>query len=92
MTTAPKTIEADGQTYVACRGLVRLTPNGRGWPGGSETFQVTFTDARGRSRTLRGVRRVTIDVPKTVPAPMPLTPRFTTSEGKQDVESDFSDV
>jgi hypothetical protein len=57
---SPKLIEADGQTYVACRGLVWVNFEGGGLFSGGETFKVTFTDAPGLSHTLRGLKRVDV--------------------------------
>jgi len=87
MQISPKMIEADGQTYIACRGLVWVRSEGGGLLGGSESFKVTFTDAAGLGHTIRGLKKVAVtDVPKTVPASMPLHPSLTTSDGKPVVE------
>ncbi len=84
---SPRIIEADGQTYVACKGLVWVTSEGGGLLGGSESFKVSFTDATGLAHTLRGLKKVQVsEVPTLVPAPMPLNPSLTTSAGKPVVE------
>ena len=90
VSNSPKIVEADGQTYIACRGLVWVTSEGGGLLGGSEIFKVSFTDAAGITHTLRGLKKVTVsDVPTLVPAPMPLNPSLTTSDGKPVVEGNI---
>ena len=79
---SPKMIEADGQTYVACRDLVWVKLEGGGFVGSGGTFKVTFTDVAGLGHTLRGLKKVEVsDLPKTVPAPMPLNPSFIDKDG-----------
>jgi hypothetical protein len=87
VTSSPKMIEADGQTYIACKDLVWVSIEGGGLLGGGETYKITFTDAAGLSHTLRGIKKVEMtDVPGMVPAPMPRNPTMTSSDGKPVVE------
>ena len=66
---SPKLIDADGQTYVACSGLVWVNLEGGGLFGGGGTFKVTFTDGAGLSHTLRGLKKIEVsDLPPTPPA------------------------
>ena len=48
---SPRIIEADGETYVACKGLVWVSEGG-GLFGGSASYKVNFTDATGLAHTL----------------------------------------
>ncbi len=61
---SPKVIEADGETFVACTGLVWVTSE---IFGGAGTFKVTFTDAAGLSHTIRGLKKIEVsDLPPPV--------------------------
>jgi hypothetical protein len=53
---SPQMIEADGQTYSACQGLVWISEVG-GW-GSETTFRVKFTDAAGLSQTIQGIKKL----------------------------------
>ncbi len=80
---APKVINADGQTYLACRDQISVTAEGGGLLGSSDIFRISFTDASGLSHTLRGVHKLEIsDIPKLVDAPMPLNPGLVDRDGK----------
>jgi hypothetical protein len=80
---APKVINADGETYLACRGQVSVNSEGGGLFGSADIFKVSFTDVAGLSHTLRGIHKVQIsDVPKMMDAPMPINPGFLDRDGK----------
>jgi hypothetical protein len=62
MKQAPKGIDADGTTYIACRGFVTVSGNLQ------EGYQVRFTDESGLDHDVRGIHKLEIlDLPdKTV--------------------------
>ena len=69
---SPQLIEADGQTYVACRDPVYLSNEGGGGllgGGGETTFRVKFTDAAGLSHVIKGIKKLHVsELPKGTPA------------------------
>jgi hypothetical protein len=70
---SPQWIEADGQTYVACRDSVYLSNEGGGGGlfggGGETTFRVKFTDAAGLSHVIKGIKKLHVsELPKATPA------------------------
>ena len=68
---SPQLIEADGQTYVACFGLVWINSDG-GLLGGETTFTVSFSDASGLGRVVKGIKKLSVsDLPRLTPAPLP---------------------
>jgi hypothetical protein len=69
--SSPQIIEADGETYFACKGFV-WTSNEGGLLGGTSLFKVSYTDAAGADHVVHGIRKLSIsDLPSVVPAPMP---------------------
>ena len=50
---APKFIDADGQSYLACEGFVRVSTQDGGMGGAS--YSVKFTEKDGVARDLRGI-------------------------------------
>lgn len=84
---SPKMIQADGATYVACKGAVWVSKDGNTLFGGTEVYKVTFTDREGTSHSLRGVKKVTVsDLPQFVYAPMPYNPASLTTDGTRPKE------
>ena len=59
---SPQIIEADGQTYLACSGVVWASGTG-GIFSENTAFKVTFTDAGDLKHTIWGVRKLSIDEP-----------------------------
>ena len=57
--SAPKLIEADGASYVACSGIVHVSSDG-GLFGGETTYRISFTNDDNTDTVLKGVRRVTL--------------------------------
>src|ERR1700742_815320 len=55
---APKLIEADGQTYVACEGFIWVSTQSSDLSGAS--YSVKFTQKDNISRDLRGVKKLDI--------------------------------
>ena len=53
-------IEADGETFVACRDLVWIENETSGGllGGGDLTFRVKFTDAAGLSHIIKGIKKL----------------------------------
>jgi hypothetical protein len=75
---APKLIDADGNAYVACEGLVWVSTQNGGMGGVS--FSIKFTEKGGISRDLRGIKKLDIsDVPKGFD-PCKLSPQTETAE------------
>jgi hypothetical protein len=69
--SAPQMVVADGDTYFVCRDVVWMSSEGGGILGGNTTFKVSFTDASGIDRLLRGVNKLSVsDLPK-LPERMP---------------------
>jgi len=66
---APKRIEADGVTYVACQGVLRLPNNQEiGRDNQPQSYEVVFQDARGVNHELHRVRMLRItDLPTNTP-------------------------
>jgi hypothetical protein len=85
--SSPKRIDADGQSFLACHDFVWVGDEGGGLLGGSQAYKVTFTDAAGLSRTLRGVKKLEVsDLPRTVTARTPLNPTMLDKDGKRPIE------
>lgn len=57
--SAPKVIEADGASYVACSGIVHVSSDG-GLFGSETTYSISFTNDDNTDTVVRGVRSVTI--------------------------------
>jgi hypothetical protein len=66
---APKRVEADGITYVACQGVLWLPNNQEPERGNQpQTYEVRFRDARGVDRVLHMVKMLRItDMPSNTP-------------------------
>jgi hypothetical protein len=74
MRTSPQVIEADGQYFVACNGLVWVTGTG-GLLSDSTSFKVTFTDSGDLKHTIWGVKRLSVSEPPAEAfAPFPPSP------------------
>jgi len=68
---SPQLIEADGQTYVACFGLVWIKSEG-GLLGGESTFSVSYSDASGLGHVVKGIKKLSVsELPEFIPAPLP---------------------
>jgi hypothetical protein len=68
---SPKEIQADGNTYFACQGIVWSGSEGGGLLGSGSTFKISFTDINGVSNVIRGIKSLSVrDLPME-PAPMP---------------------
>lgn len=79
----PKLIEADGQTYLACSGLVWSGTEGGGLLGNGSVLKVSFTDAEGLSHKIMGIKSLKVsDIPKMEYAPMPPTSWWPDPSGK----------
>ena len=62
----PKAIEADGQSYVACSGMLWVEDNSG--LGGAANYEIKFTDANGTDHDIRGVKKLEItDLPDDTP-------------------------
>jgi hypothetical protein len=86
VSSSPKIIVADGQTYFACKDLVWVAGDG-GILAGGNTFKISFSDAAGVGHMFRGIKTVELsDMPKLVEAPMPINPPTYTSDGMPVVE------
>jgi hypothetical protein len=86
VSSSPKMILADGQTYFACKDLVWVAGDG-GILAGGNTFRIRFSDAAGLDHMFRGIKTVEVsDMPKFVDAPMPVSPSMVTSDGEPVVE------
>lgn len=59
---APQIIDADGQTYLACTGLV-WAKDTSGLFSGDTVFKVSFTDSGNKSHTIWGIRKLSISEP-----------------------------
>jgi hypothetical protein len=72
---APVLIAADGESYVACRDAVWITPEGGGLlSGGETTYKISFTDPDNLGHTIFGIRKLSVtDPPRFTTAPMPTT-------------------
>ena len=57
--SAPKLIEADGTSYVACSGVVRVSSDS-GLFGSETTYSISFTNDAKIDTVVKGVRNVTI--------------------------------
>jgi hypothetical protein len=57
--SAPRLIEADGASYVACSGIVRVSSDG-GLFGNDPTYSVSFKNDDNMDTVVRGVRNVTV--------------------------------
>ena len=68
MKEPPQFIEADGQTYVACRDTLYISNEGGAeWfgGGGETTFRIKFTDAAGLSHVIKGIKKLHVsELPK----------------------------
>jgi hypothetical protein len=54
---APKTIEADGNYYVACSGFITVYQPSRDVADSSQkTYEITFTDDYGKAQDLRRIK------------------------------------
>lgn len=65
----PKRIEADGSTYIACRGATWI-PSAKDTPGDNTptTYDVFFKDLEGTNRELKHVRTLRVtDLPDSTP-------------------------
>jgi len=68
---APKVIEADGETFVACSGLVWADKTS-GTFSSETVFKVSFTDPGKMNHTIWGVRKLSVRDPQEYEiAPMP---------------------
>jgi len=68
---APKTIEADGEAYLACTGLVRISDES-GMLSSEPIYTISYTDSGRMSHTIWGIRKLRVsDPPKTTLAPFP---------------------
>ena len=69
----PQSIEADGQTFIACRDNIYISNEGGGVLGGGEiTFRIKFSDQAGRSHVIKGVRKLHVsELPGETPACQP---------------------
>jgi hypothetical protein len=52
---APKGIDADGTTYIACRGYVTISGNMQ------EGYEVRFTDDSGLDHDVRGIHKLEVE-------------------------------
>ena len=68
---APKVIEADGTSYMACSGFVHVSSDSP-WFGGETTYSLSFTDAAKTDMILKGVHKIVISsVPEMVSGTLP---------------------
>ena len=69
---APKLIEADGATYLACKDFVWIGTEGGGFLGAANGIKISFTDRDGLEHLVEGVKTLSVsDIPALVAAPMP---------------------
>ena len=68
---APKIIDADGKSYLACTGLVWVDKTS-GTFSSETVFKVSFTDSGNMSHTIWGIRKLSLNDPPTYElAPFP---------------------
>jgi hypothetical protein len=61
MNSAPKVIEADGTSYVACSGFITVYQPSRDVADSSQkTYEITFTDDYGKAQDLKRVKSYSI--------------------------------
>jgi hypothetical protein len=60
--TAPKTIQADGSTYLACEGVITLYSPSRGIvDSSSKSYELLFTDDYGQQKDIKSITSYSIE-------------------------------
>lgn len=67
---APRIIDADGEQYIACEGIV-LVNDDSGLFSNKPIYKISFTDLAGKNHVIRGVQNLHVSQPNDNIAPMP---------------------